>query len=954
MALFVLFLSLAIGLYESDLFSFKVQDKLTHHCNKKIRQHLRESGILAYWSLNKPIVRDLVSNQAGLNGKTVLVPGRFGKGRWFCGNKDNAILMRYIFKNLGNFYTYSFWIKPLETGGLQPILSNKQQTIPQIWIENHKLFFNVPNRQNTVLSIPFSRRDQFVHIACTADLKQKKACLYEDGVLKASAALDKCYTRTDEMLLGQSKNNQPLNYILDEFVIRNWAMTRGEVLEESRAGSPLVLRLKPSLALELNGIKFLRRVTHTAARGFDLLNPFYHESRITKANLPQFYLTLSKKDLKAFNKFHHLSLAHGLIPREISSSRKIQIEAEGKVFTAQMELAGEVLHLDGEKKTFSIEFSGEDQLFGMRKIIFVPPESNGFLRPLFTSALARKYHLPSSQNGMGVVWINGTFKGLYFFDDANLFRYSVEDNKSWDVEPFLKELPALKRDLLATYDTLEKTYLPLFVRDRTSFLSSREIRYRMGRDRKRLTKLSLEDVPPEDSVRLKRVGAFLSERLILGDNPGPKHILQDLDLSLKEMDGVKIQWKSGQPQTIDDFGRVRRPTEGPPVEVPLQADLSCGSLSSQKMLRVRVMPRELKLGILRLDAASEIQAFEETPCLAQWIEPPAQHPTGPFSGKIKLHGNSSLNYPKKSYKVEFDREVSFMDFTPSRSFFLLSSYKDPTFLKNHLTYSLFRDFSKSRRRDYASKHYLVDLFLNHAYLGIYELTERVDGPMLGLNPYKKEEPVHSVLYKAVGQKANFATNRWAHYAQKVPHPQEGEYREPFDELLGFLGNASAELFKRDAPRILDIENIIDFQILVNFTFNRDGSNHNLYLARNNNPGDKFFLIPWDSDKTLGGPHDQIISNHLFHRLMMELPSYNEGLRMRWAELRRGALSEAELQKKIGAVQDQIQYSVEENFNLWPMPQGETHEKAVEETWQWMKRRLAFMDGWVEGLGAPEK
>ena len=49
---------------------------------------------------------------------------------------------------------------------------------------------------------------------------------------------------------------------------------------------------------------------------------------------------------------------------------------------------------------------------------------------------------------------------------------------------------------------------------------------------------------------------------------------------------------------------------------------------------------------------------------------------------MKLRGNSSLEFPKKNYKIEFEQKVSIMGSPESRDWLLLSNYGDKSLLRN--------------------------------------------------------------------------------------------------------------------------------------------------------------------------------------------------------------------------------------------------------------------------------
>jgi spore coat protein CotH len=244
---------------------------------------------------------------------------------------------------------------------------------------------------------------------------------------------------------------------------------------------------------------------------------------------------------------------------------------------------------------------------------------------------------------------------------------------------------------------------------------------------------------------------------------------------------------------------------------------------------------------------------------------------------------------------------------------------------------------------------MIELFIDHRYEGLYEICENVDANTVGLNSYNSNDSNHSVLYKAWGNEAGFSSLAHLSYEQKEPHVKYGNHWKPYEDLINFLGTAPREVFEREVESIIDIENVIDFQIILNFAFNTDGTNHNLFIARNNGKEDRFFIIPWDYDKSLGGAHNKILSNHLIDRLMHELPNYKTRLNTRWQELRKGPLSEEALMERIDELENRIRDSAIRNYKIRPLPEPETHESHVKKLREWIRRRLTFMDQWMKNL-----
>ena len=126
---------------------------------------------------------------------------------------------------------------------------------------------------------------------------------------------------------------------------------------------------------------------------------------------------------------------------------------------------------------------------------------------------------------------------------------------------------------------------------------------------------------------------------------------------------------------------------------------------------------------------------------------------------------------------------------------------------------------------------------------------------------------------------------------------------PLDELNQFVSQVpDGEFFdaKSGIGSRMDMDNVIDFHLLVLFTSNMDGSDKNFLLARDaltaDAPQPRFFFVPWDYDATFGRNYEGSLveptawlSNHLFDRLLGNA-AYQQRYTARWLKLRKGQFS----------------------------------------------------------------
>ncbi len=98
------------------------------------------------------------------------------------------------------------------------------------------------------------------------------------------------------------------------------------------------------------------------------------------------------------------------------------------------------------------------------------------------------------------------------------------------------------------------------------------------------------------------------------------------------------------------------------------------------------------------------------------------------TGGIRLRGNSTMGYPKKPYRLKFDKKLSLFGLDASKSWVLLADYRDASGLNNYTAFSL-AHLAKSNGADdglqFTPSPYKVNVYLNGEFVGLYTLCEQV-------------------------------------------------------------------------------------------------------------------------------------------------------------------------------------------------------------------------------------
>ncbi|MEM9545429.1 MAG: CotH kinase family protein [Bacteroidota bacterium] len=293
-------------------------------------------------------------------------------------------------------------------------------------------------------------------------------------------------------------------------------------------------------------------------------------------------------------------------------------------------------------------------------------------------------------------------------------------------------------------------------------------------------------------------------------------------------------------------------------------------------------------------------------------------------GKIKLRGGISARYKKNSFSFELDKKYKFFDLPKDDDWILNASYIDKTFMRHKINYDLFRAMGE---KNIAAQSRYVNILVNGEYHGLYLLTEEINGKMVGLN--KKDtmamlfkDPLFLYTEHRIPQDSN------NFHQQKFPKIQKRDQFYYIDSLCTFLFESSDHEFEAGIGKWFDLDNLIDWHLLLLFSNNGDGILKNFYLHKSDKDT-PFRIAIWDFDHSFGRDGDNELNmmerplrwwrSVLFVRLLeSKRLNYQQRLKNRWKELRdKGLFSVEYIKKEMSEIDELIKEEVILNFSKWP-------------------------------------
>lgn len=322
-----------------------------------------------------------------------------------------------------------------------------------------------------------------------------------------------------------------------------------------------------------------------------------------------------------------------------------------------------------------------------------------------------------------------------------------------------------------------------------------------------------------------------------------------------------------------------------------------------------------------------------------------------ITGGVKFRGGLSSKYDKHSFSVKLKESFPVAGLRKSKKWIVNANYIDKTFMRHKISFDLFREMDERNKSPTCS---YVNVYKNDEYYGLFVLMERMDKNRLALDKNDSK----AMIFKDVPVFTKDTVGLMKYEYQKYPKSSKWKY---INEFRDFLINASEEQFRNEISSWIDIENIVDWQLLLHFTNNGDGILKNFYLYKKgkNHP---FRIAIWDYDHSFGRDGDNELNmlerriglrrSLLFDRLMDE-SYYREKLKRRWKELRdEDVFSVSNFKQKINQNHVIISSHITKNFERWPVDDkwyydNNTYEMEIDTMIKFVALNLDSLDSFFE-------
>jgi len=353
------------------------------------------------------------------------------------------------------------------------------------------------------------------------------------------------------------------------------------------------------------------------------------------------------------------------------------------------------------------------------------------------------------------------------------------------------------------------------------------------------------------------------------------------------------------------------------------------------------------------------------------------------TGTVRLRGNASKGFPKKPYRIKFDKKHHvFGSPASAKKWTLINNYGDKTLMRNILAF----DMSRRLEMEYTPFCTPVDVFVNGEYKGCYQLCDQIEvhkkrvnieemdstcisgeeltgGYFVEVDAYAQEEPC---WFKS--SKGNPVT---------VKHPSD-------DEILQVQKNYVQTHFNKLETKLygtgayadsgyrthLDLESFLRHFLVGEFSGNTDTYwSTNMYKHRND---DHFYVGPvWDFDLAYENDNRTYPINNLtnwiyaskgsyagdMRNFVNKIVSFDSRAKTRlqeiWSDARwHHGVTEEVLLAYVDEVAEELNESQRLNFIRWPILSSYVHqnwqasgsyEAEVEIVKDYIKNRIVWFD-----------
>ena len=221
-----------------------------------------------------------------------------------------------------------------------------------------------------------------------------------------------------------------------------------------------------------------------------------------------------------------------------------------------------------------------------------------------------------------------------------------------------------------------------------------------------------------------------------------------------------------------------------------------------------------------------------------------------YETEVRLHGGSSRDYPKKSFRFDLGPELALAD--THDHLILRAEWNDKALLRNYLSLEVFRNATWIPTPEAEMVHFRI----NHRYYGVMWHVERIGGDFLRVRGLNNET---GSMYEADPD-----SSCWIPGGDLTPVDTLETYQCIYDQKKGEIAyddlidliETTLQLpddeFARVIDTVIDVNEYLVYMAAMSVIQNQDHIKKNYYLYRDPDAeDDRWIVFPWDMELTFG-------------------------------------------------------------------------------------------------------
>lgn len=305
---------------------------------------------------------------------------------------------------------------------------------------------------------------------------------------------------------------------------------------------------------------------------------------------------------------------------------------------------------------------------------------------------------------------------------------------------------------------------------------------------------------------------------------------------------------------------------------------------------------------------------------------------------VRLRGNSTLECPKKAFRIKFDKKQSLFELPAAKSWVLLANYFDKSNIRNYLAYLTAH---KLDNLYFQPSCIFVEVEFNGDYLGLYLLCEQMQ---TGEGRVDIEQDEYDdtngsyfmeldfedrILADGLVKNVSYFESNGLFYALKYPEDEDATYQRCL-YIKSFMDTVFMKMKnKTDYDSVMDVESFIDYYLIQELFKNVDSIQSSVYYYVENK---MLYAGPvWDFDIALGvvGKNDRswdyawyeehiywVKEESKFYNTLFKDSRFLNRVKARYTEVRPILW---ELFEEIELLETYLQEEFERNEKKWEIP-----------------------------------